>query len=230
METRPTHIIGRHIKADLPDLKRFDGCCAVCGGIDHPGWPIENVVTSTFADIDWLTGGRYVCEPCLKCLGQGQPRNRWVKNFSCLATEDELRILKREDLWEHLLNPPEKPFVLNITFAHKKHMSFKSRVNPGGSPYWVTSDIDTVLIDLDTIRPAIEIMQRWYTVCDTTKQRPTWFTKNDIARGATNFKRIERYGANRYLREDSELERFRGTHALEILLYALNKKESEVEG
>ena len=220
----PTHMIGRHLTADLPDLEPFEGPCALCGAEGGEGRPIDRVLTPTFADVDWLTGGTHFCAHCLRCLGQGQPRSAWIKNFSCLATGQELRVLRREDLWDVLMQPPDEPFVLNITFDHKKHMSFKSRVNPGGSPYWVTTDRDTCLIDLDAMAEAIGVMQRWYTVCRPAKSEPTWFTKDHILHGCTDVKRILAYGAERFRTEDAVLQHRRGDHALDVLVHALNKR------
>jgi len=230
MQTKPTHLIGRHLSADLPDLEPFDGPCAICGadGADLPGgWPLESVLTEKFADCAWLTGGRHVCEYCLRCLGKGMGKADAVRNHSCLATVGELRMLKRDDLWNVLMQPPREPFVLIVTFDHKKHMSFKSRVNSGGSPYWVTSDRDTCRIDLDAMAPQIETMQQWYTVTPDGPKDATWFTKDEILHGCTNFRRIERYGAARYRADTAVLEHLRGTHALEVLVYALSKRQEQ---
>jgi len=105
-------------------------------------------------------------------------------------------------------------------------MSFKGRVNCGGRRYYVTTDIDTAEIDLSRMASAIEAMRSWYSVCKDTAVKPTWFTKNDILRGVTNYKKIENYGTEQFLKEDAVLSKWRGNHALEILTYALNKKEA----
>ena len=221
----PTYLIGKHLSGDLPELAEFAGPCALCSGSGVPGLPLADVLTDTFADIDWLQGGDYFCRWCLLCLGQGQPRDSWIKNVSCIATERELRRLTREQLWSVLLAPPAEPFVLNVSFDHKKHMSFKSRVNLGGSPYWVRSDRDLCRIDLATMADAVAVMQAWYTVCKAISTEPTWFCKDEILRGSQNLTKIAAYGTAKYRLENAVLEPLRGTHALEVLVYALNKKE-----
>lgn len=232
-DDRPTHLIGRHLQAELPGLKPFSGVCAVCACTcedSAPGWPLERVVTDTFADGDWLTGGGWICELCLRCLGQGQPRSAWIKNWSCLATPSELRILTRDDLWSVLTAPPAaEPFVVCVSFDHKKHTSFKARANAPGSPYWVRTDRDTARVDLDAMAPALWVLQAWYSVCRDTAAAPTWFTKEDCLRGCRDARRVAQYGVDRYRAEDRVLAAWRGDHALDVLVYALNKRPFAAE-
>jgi len=222
----PTHIIGRHLQADLPELSDFDGICALCGCPGGRGLPLNKAIGDTFADIDYLTGGRHVCRFCLLCLGKGQGRREWVKNYNMVATHNYMVRPTRDELWGWLLDPPKEKFVFNVTFSHKKHMSFKSRVNMGGSPYFVTTDVETCFVDLAVLDEAVQVMQRWYTVRPGTKDAP-WFTKAEILQGTANISRIQSYGVDDFRREDQILERHRGSHALAVLVHALNKSTGE---
>lgn len=221
---RATHLIGRHLEADLPDLEPATGPCALCGDAEMPGMPLARIVTDTFADIDWLQGGDRFCRHCLACLGQGQPRSAWIKNWSSVATPSALRVLQREDLWGVLTEPPDEPFVLCVSFDHKKHMSFKARVNAPGRAYWVRTDKDLARIDLAALEPAIAVLVAWYSVCRDVATEPTWFTKEDCLRGCGDSRRIAAYGVDRYRAEDRVLAAWRGDHALDVLVYALNKR------
>ena len=73
----------------------------------------------------------------------------------------------------------------------------------------------------------IETIQPWYSVITEkadTKAQPTYFTKDDIMNGCKNYKRIENYGINKYILENQQIEQWRGSQILKLLVFCLNKK------
>lgn len=234
-EILPTHIIGKHLSPHI-EVPVIPGRCRMCGASDVPGYPSSQILSAGFMDGAYLSGGQdtHICAYCAACIGYGQERTKFIKNSSFLATPSALRLLKREDLWEVLVVTAydiTEPFVIGVTYAHKKHISFKAKTNLPDDPgkFWVQTENDTVWVDIPVMSDAIEIMQKWYTVCNPTAAQPTFFTKADILSGCTNYKRIEEYGTMRYMEENQVLQRFRGAVCLELLTHALNKSALNAE-
>ena len=216
-----THIIARN----LPEVSGTDTItCVVCGEQPTLGFPKAEVIGSSFMDHEALGAGNGVCIHCAACLGMGQERGKRLVMTSFLATEAALLRLPREELLAHILDPPVAPFVFGITYSHKKHITFRAPVNmPGQRPYVIRTDNGSVSVHPERLADLVAAMRAWYTVCKDTAQEPTWFTKEEIRLGCRNYKRIETFGAARYLREDAVIHPYRGTALLDLLAYALNK-------
>jgi len=224
-----TQIIGRHLP--LPDGTPIGRCC-MCAAVGAVGMSRKDALSDGFMDAAWLGPEPDVCVFCAACLGKGQTRPLWLRCTSFLATEAALLRLKREDIWPHLVSPPQdEPFVFGVSYALKKHIGFKAPVNPAwdGGPFRVQTEALTVEIDpAGREADLLGVIRRWYTVCKDTAQAPTWFTKADILRGGCeNFKRIEEYGVDRYMVERMVLRPWVGTAQLELYVFALNKQPME---
>ncbi len=225
---KATYLIGKHLP--LADGSPLHNPCVLCGAEPDGSLralPSKEVIPDSFTDCDYLRPGTEICVYCAACLGYGQSRTEWVKNHSCLATPDRLTTLKREHLWDALVEHPcEDQFVFCATYSHKKHTSFKARVNlPGERPFSVQTENNRVDVWPEQVSELTEIIQGWYTVCADTAAEPTWFSKADILGGCRNYKRIDTYGWNKYLREDAVIRPYRSTALLELLCHALNKKK-----
>jgi hypothetical protein len=222
-EMTPTYLIGKHLRvAESSDVET----CEMCGQ-RFPCLLKKKVIGNSFMDTAYLVGNTgWVCVHCAACIGYETPRPEFIKNFSFVATESELLKLKREDLWQAVLNPPKEPFVFGVTYSHKKHISFKATVNPGGSPFVVSLENGECEVYLDLHVKLLEIVQKWYSPAEPGKPK-TWFTKADIQGGCSNFARIEKYGINEYLRENAYLEKYRNTLLIGLLAHAVNSGEKE---
>jgi len=215
-----TYLIGKHLKFPQYDIE-IKKCC-MCGN-SGVGFKSKNIISSNFMDNDYLNESDEICVYCAVCLGKGLSQNEQIRLFSFIATESKLQFLKREDIWGNIFLPPDEPFVFCVTYSHKKHISFKSSVCQPGNRYQIQTDNSRVDIDIEKINQVSQVIQKWYSICKDTKQEPTWFTKDEIKYGCTNFKRIEEYGINNYIEENKVIEPFRNTSLLELLCYAVNK-------
>lgn len=229
MVATATYLIGKHLEPNctMPPIRT----CALCGAENIPGYPLPDIIGPSFMDwglIDHAASG--ICVYCAACLGTGRPRTEWLRSASFLATQDYLLRLKREDIWEFLLAPPDLPFVFGVTYTHKKHISFKAPINYSKERYFVQTEDIAIEVTPSRIQRLCQVMQDWYTARKDIKTAPTWFTKRDILQGCQNFKRIEAYGVARYIEGDQVISPFRGTALLRLLTYALNKSQLKKGG
>ena len=220
---KATHIIGGHLR--LVEGEMMLGRCCICGGENLLGLPQRKVLRASFMDWEYIQDGDGVCVYCAACLGVGQKQSEWLRYTSFLATPSYLLRLRREQVWEHLVNLPKEPFVFGVTYSHKKHISFKAPVNqPDANPVLVQTENGRVSFFPEKTRDLLQVLQNWYTVSHNTAQLPTYFTKTDILNGCTNYKRIEVYGVDDYFRENAIIAPYRQTALLQLLVYALNKR------
>ena len=218
-----SYLIGKHL-ISLENTTNMINTCGICGAKNVPGYKISKIVSSSFMDWDVIQGDE-VCQYCAVCLGKDIPRSKRLCHTSFWANDSQLKRLGREEIWDFLFSPPAPPFVFCATYSYKKHIFFKAPVNYDRNYFTIQTDKGAVDIVPAQISGLCGIIQNWYTVCKDTKTQPTWFTKDDILTGCTNYKKIEAYGAARYLEEDKVLAQYRNTGLLQLLVYAVNKGE-----
>ncbi|MCG8640911.1 MAG: hypothetical protein MI862_14345 [Desulfobacterales bacterium] len=215
---KPTHIIGKHF--DIQPAYDAEQCC-MCGD-ENPCIDRKKVIKASFMDHECLSDSKFICVYCAACVGYQMSQSTALRATSFLATESEITRLKKNQIWQYVENPPGEQHVLVVTFSNKKHIAFKSILNPGGFPQVVSTDRGNVHVDFDS--ELVNVLKSWYRVCKETKQEPTFFTKNEILFGSSNHKRITGYGTEKYFEENQILERFRNTESLNLLVYLLNKQ------
>ncbi len=219
-----TYLIGKHlVKIEKQDEIEI---CAMCGASNIPGYPIKDVIKATFMDNELLNNrSKHLCIYCAACIGKDVPMSSWVRAHSFFATKKKLQFLKREDLWNNIFSPPETPFVFGVTYSHKKHISFKTEVNFSKKKFMIKTENESVIVIKKELNSSgvLTAMKNWYTICNDKKIEPTWFTKNDILTGCTNFSKIEKYGRNKYLLENKVIKPYRQTALLKLLAHSLNK-------
>jgi CRISPR type IV-associated protein Csf1 len=199
--------------------------CAICRQEVETGFKKKEIIGSSFLDYEFLSDSQWICKYCAACLGYGQTRQGKIRTTSFIATPSRLIRLKREHLWDMIFKGQEEPFVFCVTYAHKKHLSFKAPVNlPEQGRFIVRTDNSNISIVPGEIQKLCRIIQVWYTVVKETQEAPTCFTKKDVLFGCTNHKRIMEYGIIEYLEEDLAIRPYRNTGLLELLVFALNKQ------
>lgn len=228
------NLISRHLDRENLKLKIYqvDSICAFSGVKITEGVLMKDLIKKTFTDQELIKFNSdyasidiaLLIEEVIKC----EKGFNSMRNYSFYADEMKLELLKRENILKLLLNIPEKPFQLCITFNNKKHLAYKAPVNYDTDYYQVITDLGIVNFEKQKSLQIIDIAQKWYTVLPDKKETaalPTYFTKEQI-KGLSNpnHKQIEVYGLQRFFKESQELERFRGTALFNLIIHILNKK------
>lgn len=210
-----TDLIYNSIRASVDNVVSIDGICAVCGKRITEGISIKKVVSGTFTDWNILANitSDYVCCACTWCIKEPRMRrSQWI------ATKDELKFFKRDDIGIYLFSPPETPFVFFITATYKKHGSFRARVNGSRDLFYIQFEDRQVLFSPNRYKELWAVMNRMYRTFNKT---------SEIGRGDYIQKRVFEYGIDKWRNDEEMLKQYRGTQVFELLLYALNKQEED---
>lgn len=227
-----SNFLTQHLKYSYQTVE-CSTVCKMCGKALKIGVNQKDIIKkATFNDYQYLTHkSDFLCTECSALISDIQlPRDdkkRRLRSFSFIASEQDFKVLKREQLWNCLLNPPEPPFVFCVTYSNKKHIAFKSQIQFEQQSYSVFTDKGEVKIDLRDLGKLLRIIAEWYTILPDrveTKQQPTWFTKGEILNRGRNYKNIIAYGLQKYQEENQFLKQYRNTALLTFLVFALNKK------
>ncbi len=225
-----TEFIGRHFPC-FASVEKVTCQCKLCGKDSEFG--VSGLISDTFTDQAYFQNPKsdVLCRECATVLGKiinpATGKITFFRNFSFLCIESELKLLKREDILSYILNPPVGRFVLCVTYNNKKHMAFKSRIQGNRDFFTVTTDTGDIKVDRELADKIISVIQSWYSVVPDkadTKAQPTWFTKVDILAGCVNYKKIETYGLKKFFAENQQIELWRGTGLLKLLVFCLNKR------
>lgn len=224
-------LIAQHLNElnlKLP-IHKVDTVCSFTGEKIVAGVSNDDLIQHTFTDhayIKYPSGYSSIhAALCMSAVIKSEKGFNSLRNYSYLATNQELKLLKRSDILSILVEPPSTEFVLCVTYSNKKHTAYKSRVNYSDDDYVVTTDKGNVEVNLYNLKYILPILQSWYTVTKDTKQQPTYFTKKDILNGCSDTRRIHAYGVEKYFEESAQIESFRNTAFLELVVFALNKNQ-----
>ncbi|HOM05463.1 MAG TPA: hypothetical protein PLU67_08230 [Candidatus Kapabacteria bacterium] len=225
----PIKFIAKHFdKSVLPEPIQINSICAFTGEKITEGYEINKIISSSFTDYEYLKyKSDYVSVDIALLLSNRLINgNSGLRNYSFYCTEKELKILKREEIEDILINPKETPFIFCISFNNKKHISFKSKINYNNDNFIIQTDLAPVKINMKELNEVYPILKNRYSVLPEKKestQLPTYFSKEEIEFGCTNYKKIESYGAEKYFKEENILNKYRKSYFLKLLIFILRK-------
>jgi hypothetical protein len=227
------HIIAKHLDRSLIEDKITSNISTVClftGLVITEGVHREKIISTRFTDTEYL---RYPSDYlsidaalCISPVIRAEKGYNSLRNYSYIATENELNILKRENILQIILSPPTPPFCLAVTFSNKKHTAYKTIPAADRKSFMITTDKGTVHIDVTTVASVVDLIQKWYTIVpgkEENSMQPTWFTKDEILFGSKNFKRIMDYGEEAYYSENKLIDKYRYSLFLTLIVHLLNK-------
>lgn len=220
--------IAKHIKYESDKIVDCDTVCAFTGEKITKGIKKKVALSGNFTDFEYLKfDSDYISVDAFKCIGemiQTEKKLNSLRNFSYLVTEPELKILKKDELWDIVINTPKPPFILAYTFSSKKHTTFKSKITTNKDKIQIITDTyGNVEIDKIRLKDVIEIVQNWYSGTADMPAIATFFTKDEILFGSDNLKKIQVYGQDKFCQEDKILAKFRNTAQLILLTRLVNK-------
>lgn len=228
------HLIAKHLDRSLIENiieTGIDSICMFTGRHINEGVHRKNIISDRFNDHEYLRyPSDYLSVDAALCIApviKGEKGYNSLRNYSFLATENEFRILQRGEIMDVLLCPPQPPFVIAVTFSNKKHTAFKTIPALDRGRFIVTTDKGQVMINHDLISELVPVIQKWYTVVagkEDSSMLPTYFTKDEILFGSSNFKRILEYGEEQYFSENAIIDRYRCSLLLTLIVHVLNKK------
>ena len=227
-------IITRHLDQSGMKLRKWqniDSFCAFTGAPITVGVKLSDVIKKTFTDQAFIRyPSEYVSLEIAMLLETTVPAEKGyncLRNYSFLATEKELLLLKREDILSHILSPPRDFYYFCVTYSNKKHIAFKAIPN-NYRVLVITTDKGNVRIDYDALDIFLPIIQNWYTILpsETGKATPrTYFSKAQIlGESIPNFNQIKAYGLDRFEEENNLLDKIRKSALFELIVFVLNKK------
>jgi len=228
------NLISKHL--DRKNLKskvwqfRYPMKCAFSGESINEGVLLKDLIGDTFTDKYVLRyNSKYVSIDFAMLVSDVIPSEKGfniLRSYSFFSSDSHFRLLSREEILPLLLEIPETPFQIGVTYSSKKHISYKTPINYNGSKFVVCTDVGLVDVDISIVRSLLPIIQSWYTVIPDKAQQPTYFTKSEIkGEDEPSVIKIKEYGISRFLNENAVLQKYRKTMFFNFLIHILNKSE-----
>ena len=133
----------------------IEGPCIVCGRATEQGHEID--YSANFTKWNLLQAGNCICPNCYELTrNQDYRRSMWVAN------KDGITRFKKEDMLDHILNPPEPPFGMYLTRTWQKQGFFKliNKVNYSRNSYFTALDMQVIRVNLELARKMAELGQK----------------------------------------------------------------------
>lgn len=192
------------------------GTCYICGedtDSGHAGPPSDR-----FTAWAACTAGAVVCGYCWAMLKDQRFRSRsWVATLEGVNFE-----LSRADLRRALVEPPEPPFAVYVTFGGKKQgwLSLMRRVSTSRRWYWIGTDIWDFPVPAD-----VTAVRRFTDLVDELRSRdvPRWLLQADPSvlprnHRLVHLKTIERAAREGWLERLEIARRERGNPLWEVVV------------
>lgn len=222
------HLDARNLKCRLHQIATID---AFTGEDISEGIKIDDLLSDVFTDWEYLKhNSGYVgisTALCIAAVIPGKTKNNSLRSYSYYASNSQLRFLKRQDCLEQIMNIPETPFRIAISYNNKKHTSYKTVENMRTDAYTITTDLYNVVFVKNHVEQFLPVIQSWYSIVPekaNTATPPTYFTKDEILHGNANYQKQVAYGLDKFERENEFLQPFRNTQIFELIVHLLNKK------
>jgi len=133
----------------------IEGSCIVCGRTTEDGHKID--YSANFTKWNLLQAGNCICPSCYELTrNQDYRRSMWI------ATNEGITKFKKEDMLQHILNPPEPPFGIYLTRTWQKQGFFKliDKVNYSKKNYFTALDMQVIYVNLKTAKKMAELGQK----------------------------------------------------------------------
>jgi len=118
------------------------GICVFCGEETSRGHPMR--LKEKFTMYSALYHGDCICEFCYYMYN-----NQAFRNRSWIATQGQVRFVKREDIKSMLLSPPRPPFAIYVTKGGQKQgwINIMNRVSFSDKKFYVGNDfVDSAIL------------------------------------------------------------------------------------
>lgn len=225
-----TGLIAKNLKNRelLPIKKGINTICCFSGERITEGVLKKDVLSSNFTDTQYLRyDSKYISVETAQCMQPISSDGRAsLRNYSFFATENELKLLQRSDIWDILVNEKATPFILCVTYNGKKHVSYTAQPQYRNDIFSVYTDTGEVIVGVEALNELIPILKSWYSVVKGKEKAatpPTYFTKDEILTGEIGNNKIQSYGVEKYFQENQILEKYRNLPILKLLVFILQK-------
>lgn len=224
-------LITKHLDSNLLTCKihQINTICAFSGQKITQGILFKDIIGERFTDLeifkyksDYLSiDFALLTQPVIK----GDKQLNSLRNYSFFASDNHFKLLQRNEILDLILNIPQSPFHLAVTYSYKKHISYKAPLNYNNKNFIVATDTGIVEINHNKLKEILPICEKWYTIAKNTTQEPTFFTKDEIlGLQVPNSQKIQDYGIEKYFKEYEILSKYHKTQFLKFIVHILNKK------
>jgi len=219
--------IAKHIPFNV-EVEQCDAVCAFTGKKLSEGVRLKKIVSGNFTDLEYIKyNSQYASADVYKVIGQtikSEKGYNSLRNYSYYVDNNNLILLKKEQVWDLLINTPEPPFVLAYTFSNKKHTSFKSKFTLNKDRINIITDtFGLITLERKVIEELCPIVQNWYSADKSMKEPNTFFVKDEILFGTDNATKIKLYGVDKFYKENAILEKYRNTNILKLITRLVNR-------
>ena len=225
-----TELIAKNLenKDLLPIKENINAICCFSGEPITEGVLKKDVLSSNFTDTQYLRyDSKYISVSIAQCMQPISSDGRAsLRNYSFFATENELRLLQRSEIWELIISEKATPFVLCVTYNGKKHVSYTAQPQYRNDVFSVYTDAGEVEVDFSVLGELTPILTSWYSIVKGKEKAatpPTYFTKDEILTGEIGNNKIQSYGVEKYFQENQILEKYRNLPILKLLVFILQK-------
>lgn len=219
-----------------------DADCWLCGGeTEGKGWHLKDVIGAAFTDGNDAVSveSETVCNQCAALMkkeawepacvkfdhspyfpvkdGKKPFMSSWMFSSHVFAKGLWFQPA-RSEVRNHLLNPPEPPFVMSFAAVGKKHVLFRSSIAQSRELFFVNLDEKNILVNRGRFKEFLELFEQAYT---------DGFSKESLLTGEYNQAAIMKYGIAKWRELESQLSAMRelDSDLFTLVSYAAQKND-----
>ncbi len=134
-----------------PERGNVKGKCVFCTETTEYGF--KKVFSGNFTGYNRLFEGNCICEYCNAFFREQKYRK---SNF--IVTKDNVNFLKRVEILENLLNLPNPPFFIYLTFTYQKQgwLGNFDRISYSGKRFYICTEKNVIYVEIEKLIGYIE--------------------------------------------------------------------------
>lgn len=190
-----------------------DEQCWLCGGeTGGKGQTKKKAIKNTFTNHDLAKNmqSQSICPGCTFCLSYAA-----LRNYSIVATHNELKFPDKDTIRKLLMLPPEPPFVFCIATSGQKWLHFKAPINYSNKKFIVLLEEMPIPVEPIPFSRLLRPVEKLYTT----------FTKAEILSGDYNQARIKQFGILEWEKLEQEIAIQRGSRLFQLAVHVARKEE-----
>jgi CRISPR type IV-associated protein Csf1 len=196
------------------------GRCLICGSESQGGILSKRLLKESYTD--WschkAPGSDHICAACAFTMLLNIDSRRCALFRYSFVADAQLHICNRAELRDHLISPPEPPFVMVCAVSQKKHLAIKSLVSYSRDSFFCMFEEERVQVNRTEA-------ERDILLCEAL--RGLGFTKDEIERGRIRYDKIKEFGISAADKISAAIEERAGTRQFALCLHVAQKMNEE---
>ena len=190
-----------------PEKGKIKGKCVFCA--ENTEFGFEKEFSGSFTGYTNLYAGDCICEYCNAFF-----RDQGYRKHSFIATEEDVFFIKRIEITDFLLDPPDPPFFFYVSYTYQKQgwLGNFDKVNYSKKKFFICTENNIVYADIKDTKKYIETAKNL---------RECKIAKKDMLSGNLSVNSLKKLEEQNKIYLKQKIEEIENRRLWEVIVYGI---------